>query len=297
MGSRKDRIIPIVLEEADSVSEATRTLRSKTVQIPSSSNRETLVAQSQSIKEMKSQEESALDLRESLPSFNVPEKIIIAVDRVQDDNCSEFVTSGKSYSPLVMVKKAVEVFIHNKAILNSSHQFGLMGLNETNVDWIQDFTSSPQDIINSVNAMKECQTEDIFDLSSVFNMINRKIALNVAKSDVDDIPNFVVRLILIYGRSYTIPKLEKSEEIEKLLNCPYFTVDCVMTHEPVSSANNCDTIFRQLQQLDRKGFSYCFAVARNAFDLYVSMAKLLSHPLQRPPQDDAKYYLEKCTEV
>jgi hypothetical protein len=99
----------------------------------------------------------------------------------------------------------------------------------------------------------------------------------------------VVRTILLYGRSYTLPKLDESEKVRELLDSPYFTLDVLMTHEPVDDDNNCNKIFNVLQNLDQKGFAYFFSVARDTKTLHDSVGKLLGHPLQRPIQQLADY--------
>jgi len=228
----------------------------------------------------------------SLPTYNVPEKIIIVLDRANDENCTNFeMTTGKQYSPLFMLQHALQLFLYNKSFIDTRHQFALMVLNENSATWVHDFTNAPQDIIASVRSMTEfpCDPEDIFDLNSVFDIINKKVEVNPTSKDLTIPPLEVVRTILLYGRSYSIPQLTRTQEIETLLSSPYFTVDVVMTHEPPDAANHCDRIFKALQEIDRKGFAYSFSVSRNASELHCAMAKVLSHPLQRPHQLHAKY--------
>lgn len=226
----------------------------------------------------------------TLPAFNIPENIIIALDPTYDDHCSHFeVTCGKKYSPLYMVKHALEVFLHNKHFINKNHQYALVVLNENSATWVHNFTNSVRDIISTIEAVKECEPEDIFNLNSLFDIVNCNIVLPATKTDILIPPTTTYRTILLYGRSYSIPEIEYSGSISELLQSPYFTVDVVMTHEPPSSANHCTKIFKTLQEINTDRFGYSFAVARNARNLHVAMAKLLSHPLQRPHQLSAKY--------
>jgi len=228
----------------------------------------------------------------SLPTYNVPEKIIIVLDRASDENCTNFeMSSGKNYTPLFMLQHALQIFLFNKSFIDNRHEFALISLNESTAAWVHNFTNSAQDIIASVKAITEfpCEPEDIFDLNSVFDIINKEVDLSPPNADPTIPRAEIVRTILLYGRSYSIPQLTKTNEIEKLLSSPQFTVDVVMTHEPPDSANHCDRIFKSLQEIDTKGFAYSFSVSRNASELHSAMGKILSHPLQRPYQPGAKY--------
>lgn len=226
----------------------------------------------------------------TLPSSNVPEKIVIVLDRALDENCTSFeIMSGKKYSPLFMLQHAIKLFLHNKIAIDNQHEFALVFLNENSATWIHDFTSSPQDIIRTMQSDTECEPEDIFDLNSLFGLIAKRVELDIPKNNLLVPPTFVVRTVLLYGRSYSIPQLSKMNEIKELLDSPYFTLDVIMTHEPPSSGNHCSKIFKVLQEIDTKGFGYSFSVSRNASDLHLAMAKILSHPLQRMHQLNAKY--------
>ncbi|KAF5285421.1 hypothetical protein FQA39_LY16675 [Lamprigera yunnana] len=232
---------------------------------------------------------------ESLLSYNIPEKIIIILDRANDDNCTYFETSsGKKYSPLFMLHHALKIFLHNKAFINSQHEFALMQLNEHTATWVHDFTSSVQDILTSIRNITDlpCEPEDVFDLTKLFELISEKLDLNQLSFSTSIPPSYVVRTIFFYGRSYSLPELRQTTEVEKLFSSPYFTVDVIMTHEPPDSSNYCDQIFKSLQKIDMKGSSYTFSVSRNASELHCAMAKILSHPLQRPHQINANYDLK-----
>ncbi|KAB0789958.1 hypothetical protein PPYR_04000 [Photinus pyralis] len=233
-----------------------------------------------------SNEPSALD-DDRLPSYNVPEKIIIVLDRGYDENCTNFeLTSKKTYSPLFMLQHALKIFLHNKSQINPEHQFAIIQLDEYSATWVHDFTNSIQDILASVRSITDipCETEDIFDLNKVFDILIDKLDLSFSLKNP---PSCVVHIVLLYGRSYSVPKLTKTAEVERLLNSSYCTVDVVMTHEPPDSSNNCEQIFKCLQSIDMKGSSYAFSVSRNASDLHCAMAKILSHPLQRPHNANA----------
>lgn len=234
----------------------------------------------------------------TLPNYNVPEKIIIVLDHACDENITDFeMNSGKKYTPLFMLQHALKIFLHSKSSIDSKHEYALMLLNANSATWVHSFTNSPQDILASLEGIIEtpCEPEDIFNLNTIFNLIKEEVELCPSQEDVP--PAYVVRVILLYGRSYSIPQLQRTMEIEELLSSPYFIVDVIMTHEPPDSANHCERIFKALQQIDIKGYGYSFSVSRNASDLHCAMAKILSHPLQRIHQQDINYdmsSLELC---
>lgn len=229
----------------------------------------------------------------SVMPCNQPEKIVLVVDTAVDENFSEFhLADGVSCTPLVMLKRGIEMFVLNKNAIDRRHQFALVVLNENAAIWILDFTNDVVKVLKYLQGLRECNAEDIFDLNSVFDVIEEEVSLDGLKVDSVIPPAFVVRVILFYARSYTLPELTMSEEVAGLLNSPYFTFDVLMTHEPPSADNNSAKIAKVLREIDIKGFGYFFSVARNAVDLFVGMAKLLSHPLQRPVQSIANYRIE-----
>lgn len=226
----------------------------------------------------------------SLPSYNLPEKIVIVIDTAQDEVSTDFqLSNGNSCTPLSMLKCAIEIFLHNKHSIDDNHEYALVILNENTASWILDFTNNIQDILKSLRNLEDCHTEDIFDLNSLFDVINKNIAIPCTKASLVVPPQYVVRAIMLYGRSFTVPQLTRTNEIDNILSSPYFTFDVLMTHEPPSADNNCNKIFKVFQNLDTKGFAYFFTVSRNVIALHTAMAKLLSHPLQRPVQKQANY--------
>ncbi|KAJ8306115.1 hypothetical protein KUTeg_016660 [Tegillarca granosa] len=81
-------------------------------------------------------------------------------------------------------------------------------------------------------------------------------------------PPFIVRTLLVYGRSYCQIDFKGKEEI-----------------------------FDRICDLDEKGQSFIFESARNPTRLYDQMAQLLAHPLQRPHQTDISYRLHNVADV
>jgi hypothetical protein len=278
----RERIIPIEIEgEGDNLVEDEKQKKISTTCLPEP-------AFSDPPKEVIVPEEA---LKRTLPMYNVKEKIIIIVDTAEDENFTPFRLNTQQKKPLDMLKHAVEMFLNSKQLINKKHEYALAVLNENNVMWQVNFTNNINEVINALQNVNACETEDIFDLSSLFDVILQNVKVPEACRVEGALlpPPYVVRTILLYGRSYTLPKLDESEKVRELLDSPYFTLDVLMTHEPVDDDNNCNKIFNVLQNLDQKGFAYFFSVARDAKTLHDSVGKLLGHPLQRPIQQLADY--------
>lgn len=218
----------------------------------------------------------------TLPNANIPEKIILVIDQAQDENFTSFKLHNNSFTPLSMLKRAIHVFIKLKNMVNKNHEFAVIILNTNNAGWYLNFSTDIRRINALIDKLGECEVEDTFKLNYFFDEILENITLPEV---VDDLPPpFLIRMILFYGRSYTLPKINFTKEIEHLLNHPYFICDVLMTHEPIDKGNHCKKIFEVLQNLDKKGYSYFFPVSRDVRRLHTCMAKLLAHPLQRTCQ-------------
>lgn len=223
------------------------------------------------------------------PPFNVPEKIIFCLDTCIDVKCSEFqIGEGSaSYPSLCMLKRAIEIFVQNKNYMDHRHEFGLISLDDKTVKWAQEFTNNPRDIIKSLNDIKvtECDEEAEFDLSELLETVWQMVTVPKCTEHLNNHPLFVVRLIIMSSRN---SKAFLEKQFNELLTNPYFIIDVILSYEESSEDNKVQEIFYSLQ-IDEKGYSYNFAVGRNAMILHESMAKLLAHPLQRPLQDQATY--------
>jgi hypothetical protein len=230
----------------------------------------------------------------NVPAVNIPEKIILCIDLTEEPNCTLFkLGDGSKYAPLYMIKRVAEIFINSKNLINKNHEFALVVLQSDTVAWLRDFTNDPCDIISVLEDMSETQQGDTFDLSAMFDVICDHVSLPKVSEPNATPPPFVVRVILLYSRSYCVPKfIHGQESFSLLLSSDYFTLDILYIHEDPSEANKCEEIFSVLDDLDDRGFSYVLDVPRNTTKLHDNMAKLLGHPLQRPIQKVAYYKLE-----
>lgn len=203
------------------------------------------------------------------------ERIIIVLDRNQDENVTNFIVGNQSIRPLDMLKKQILIFIKLKLSMNAEHTFALMVLSGSDTQWLLDFTNDLKLITQTLNKIDECDAEDIFD----FNLIFDDIIKNIPSPH-----EYLLRTVIFYSRSYTVPKIELSIESRTFLENPYHTLDVLYTHEPISTSNNCIKIFETLQKLDPVGTGYFLPVCRDVNKLNLAGVKLLGHPLQRPVQ-------------
>ncbi|XP_017757188.1 PREDICTED: BRISC and BRCA1-A complex member 1-like [Eufriesea mexicana] len=232
-------------------------------------------------------------LMHNISGMNVPEKILFVIDTAREKNCTPFkLSTGASYMPLFMIKRTIENFVHIKSLIQHNHEYALMVLNSHNSRWICDFTNNTNTIINHLNFINEDllnEDQKSYDLEQLFDKVQQKLPLPTKKHDTV-VPTFVIRVILVYSRSISIPKFHISNKsIESLRKNPYFFIDVLYVHEPPCSENLCEEIYSEIAALDTTNFSYILEVGRNAAKLHDSMAKLLAHPLQRPSQKDVCY--------
>lgn len=231
-----------------------------------------------------------------LPRVNCPEKIILCLDLSSEMDQPQFkMGNGSKHTPLEMAIRALRIFIQSKTMINPKHEFAIVLLADT-VIWYHDFTSDTRDLISALDDVTETRPCHSFSMTSLFDLIAEKIELpEVEHSSIISCP-YVVRTVLIYGRSQCVPDFSCSKESQHhLVQSDYFFIDIFYIHELPSVENNCEAIFDLLCDLDEKGTAYIFEVCRNATRLHDSMAKLLAHPLQRPAQKDTHYRLTPGT--
>ncbi|KAJ3639096.1 hypothetical protein Zmor_004256 [Zophobas morio] len=277
--SRKERIVPIQIEAEDSSDE----------------NKAKEAATNLDTNDPEEKTKPTNLKSNALPKVNVKEKIILVVDSAEDEKFTPFwQINGQERKPFDMLKYAVAVFLNHKHSMDKKHEYAVAILTANNVSWVVDFTNKIDEIISKLEEIKSCQTEDIFQLNSLFELICQKVQVpRLCKmEDIIFPPPYIVRTVLLYGRSYTMPTLLENKEIQELLKSPYFILDVLMTHETIDEDNNCNKIFNVLQNLDVKGYSYFLSVGRDAKTLLYSMGKLLGHPLQRPRQELANYAIQ-----
>ncbi|XP_032232271.1 BRISC and BRCA1-A complex member 1 isoform X1 [Nematostella vectensis] len=235
------------------------------------------------------------DPRRLVPWVNCQEKIILCLDLSNEMNEKSFPSKkAPDFTAYQFVRKAAKIFVNNKAMLNSIHEFGVITLAD-DATWYQQFESNPDMIctlLDHLNPSEE-DNQDTFDMEKLFQTICQRIAL----PEVEDPalpPPYVIRVIMIYGRSHCPPHFtDRSRQmLRELLQSPYFFFDVLYVHELPSENNQCEAIYDSFCELDEDEDGYMLEVSRSTSRLFDHMAILLAHPLQRPKQRDTFYELQ-----
>lgn len=229
----------------------------------------------------------------TLPQMNCPERIVICVDLCSEMEDMPFTFSdGSKHSPLFMIKRVIELFVHNKHKIDKRHEFALVVFHEVPL-WIRNFTNDPKEISNFLEDLNETRHCESCDLTGLFDAITEHTHIPEVGREGVFPPPFLVRTILIYGRSNSVPQVHSDlQMLKQMMHSLYFFLDILYVHEPLSETNCCQEIFNAFVALDDHLQSYMFEVSRNATKLHNCMAKLLAHPLQRPEQHIAHYKLK-----
>ncbi|XP_048479247.1 BRISC and BRCA1-A complex member 1 [Plutella xylostella] len=241
---------------------------------------------------MELQEQVIQNLRKpNVPNVNVPEKIIICLDVCYDNQNTLFrLGDGTTFTPINMLKRVLDFFIHSKHAINKRTEFALLVMKDTEPIWVQHFTNNVKEVISSIDHINpEGSTSEQFDFKKVFNILKQKVEIPAYKQEKCIVaPSHIVRMIVLFGRSNCLPIIPQDDEYFAFLkNQLYFYIDILFAHEDDCALYKCEEVYDALQDLDN-GYSFVFEVSRNAAKIHDSIAKLLAHPLQRP--------LQKCTD-
>ncbi|XP_046403819.1 BRISC and BRCA1-A complex member 1-like isoform X2 [Ischnura elegans] len=241
-------------------------------------------------------ENNSIDKMERLPSVNVPEKIILCFDLSED----QFYLSTKfnevnDLSTLNVIKQAIEMFIHSKHMIDKRHEFALVVVHKKAV-WLQDFTNKPKDILAVLSELTETPPCDSFCLSSLFDVIKENVTLPCTENPFIVPPPYVIRPIIVYSRCECVPKFTDGQEsFHALMSSKYFGFDYIVIHESLSPES--DEIANIFSEMCTKPWSLKFIVSRSATKVLDSMAKLLSHPLQRERSSEIKIMEEMYSSI
>ncbi|XP_078656586.1 BRISC and BRCA1-A complex member 1-like [Branchiostoma floridae x Branchiostoma belcheri] len=247
-----------------------------------------------------SQDSSDGTIHVLLPKVNCPEKIVVCLD-MSKEMTSRHVSSrdGSQFSPLSLAKRVIEIFVRTKSRMDRRHQFALVILHDAPT-LVTDFTHDPDLFCDDLRAQEEtmeCQTT--FNVAQLLQEIVQLAPL----PEIEEVelipPPYVVRVLLLYGRSHCLPTAPEDSQqmLSELLLSPHLFLDALYVHQPPADDNQSIEIFNAICDLDRKCLSYVYEVATNVTMFHNHMAKLLAHPLQRPAQSDTYYKLQSNEEV
>ncbi|XP_035698294.1 BRISC and BRCA1-A complex member 1-like [Branchiostoma floridae] len=247
-----------------------------------------------------SQDSSDGTIHALLPKVNCPEKIVVCLD-MGKEMTSRHVSSrdGSQFSPLSLAKRVIEIFVKTKSRMDRRHQFALMVLHDTPT-LVTPFTHDPDVFCEDLRAQEETmECQMTFNVAQLLQEIVQLVPLPEIEEVEIIPPPYVVRVLLLYGRSHCVPSAPEDSQqmLSELLLSPHLFLDALYVHEPPAEDNKSIEIFNAICDLDRKCLSYVYEVATNVTMFHNHMAKLLAHPLQRPTQSDTYYKLQSSEDV
>uniref|UniRef100_A0A8D0GJB9 BRISC and BRCA1 A complex member 1 n=1 Tax=Sphenodon punctatus TaxID=8508 RepID=A0A8D0GJB9_SPHPU len=238
---------------------------------------------------------SPTEFQVKTPRVNCPEKVIICLDLSEEMSLPKLESfNGSKTNALNISQKMIEMFVRTKHKIDKSHEFALVVVNN-DATWLSGFTSDPREVCSCLYDLETVVCKS-FNLEGLFNLIQQKTELPVTENVQTIPPPYVVRTILVYCRTTCPPQLSVTEQMKKMLQCPYFFFDVVYIHNGAEDKEE-ETIWKEMytffSNLDSKGTNYKYEVSLTgpAVELHNCMAKLLAHPLQRPFQTHASYSL------
>ncbi|XP_005096919.1 BRISC and BRCA1-A complex member 1 [Aplysia californica] len=224
------------------------------------------------------------------PRVNCPEKIVICLDLSEEMGSTTFSSrAGDKFSSLELARRSIRMFVMHKSQMNPNHEFSLLVFHDDST-MIHNLTKRAKDVLNTLDEIDMAtKLSEPLDLSHMFQTVKDNVDLPEVIGDPQVIPPpYVVRVLLVYGRSQSVPVGAGSDVQKELESSPYFFTDVLYIHQPPSEGNKCEEIFSSLCDLDHNGLSYIFEVSKYT-PILNSGAKLLAHPLQRPQQLQAAY--------
>lgn len=185
---------------------------------------------------------------------------------------------------LTVWKNAMELFVFNKSQLNKNHEFGLVVLTDQ-ANWFCDFNNNPELVCEAISSLEAVEDSyQSFDTASLFSLVYEN-SPPPSQSNLQIPPPYIVRVILLYGRSHCLPIYKGDVEAHgELMASPYFFMDVLYSHDPPSGHNLCQSIFDILSEIYPKPKALVLDWSVNLVKLFNCFAKLLAHPLQRPLQ-------------
>uniref|UniRef100_A0A8C4ZCK2 BRISC and BRCA1-A complex member 1 n=1 Tax=Gadus morhua TaxID=8049 RepID=A0A8C4ZCK2_GADMO len=227
------------------------------------------------------------------PRANCPEKVIICLDLSEEMSLQKLESfNGSKTNALNISQKMIEMFVRTKHKIDKRHEFALVVVNDDAL-WLSGFTSDPRELCSCLYDLDTNVCES-FNLEDLLNVIRQKIELPIMDNVQTIPPPFVVRALLLYSRQVGQMLFSPSEAVSKMLQSPYFFLDVVYLHNGAEDSDSSwRDNYRTFCDLDARGLCYRFEVSLSgpAIELHNCMAKLLSHPLQRPYQNHASYSL------
>uniref|UniRef100_A0A1I8I8C5 BRISC and BRCA1-A complex member 1 n=1 Tax=Macrostomum lignano TaxID=282301 RepID=A0A1I8I8C5_9PLAT len=194
--------------------------------------------------------------------------------------------NGETVSLLDLTLKCFHLLAQNKLRLGGKHQVSLVGMRGNRISVLEPFTD------DAAKLAKAAASQGLRDLlqqpagdEADFSL---DCLLEYARGQL--CPN---RLLVDNSFAVSPPHISK-RLLEPLLAEPDLFFDILYVHEPPAEDNRAEEIFKRLCCLESEhSRSYIHEVLNNPTAFFNQAATFLAHPLQRPPQSDANYRLQR----
>jgi hypothetical protein len=238
----------------------------------------------------------------------VPERIILAIDLSREMLSSEFdASTHESSAPapanaptltrLKVLQDCLVTFVLAKSEFNPAHEYAVCVLLDGAVKFVQDFTASYLQTIDTILSLKAGADYRAFDVSQLFAAVVQRCP-EVVHFTSSRVPDKTVRLILAFGRSFVVPTCSDLALRERLIASRFFFFDTLYLHAKAGVNGACPQqifdFFTFCSQADATNAalsetpksSYVFECTARASRLHAYVCKLLAHPLQRETDQD-----------
>ncbi|PAA53399.1 hypothetical protein BOX15_Mlig028105g1, partial [Macrostomum lignano] len=237
---------------------------------------------------------------------NRPERLALCVDASPEFAVKTFrMRNGETVSLLDLTLKCFHLLAQNKLRLGGKHQVSLVGMRGNRISVLEPFTDDAAKLAKAAASQglrdllqQPAGDEADFSLDCLLEYArgqlcpNRLLVDNSLPSSSGSQPS-LLRIVLLCCRSKSPPHISK-RLLEPLLAEPDLFFDILYVHEPPAEDNRAEEIFKRLCCLESEhSRSYIHEVLNNPTAFFNQAATFLAHPLQRPPQSDANYRLQR----
>lgn len=247
------------------------------------------------------------------PGVFAHERIILCIDLSREMMSAEFDAaaqepplsgSGSGAAPtltrLKVLQDALATFVMAKLEMCSNHEIAVAVLGETGVRWAQDFSSNALQTLDTIYALKPGADYRAFDIADLFECVAVRCPelLLPAPASSHRVPERTVRLILAFGRSFTVPTCSNLLLRERLVANRAFFFDVLYLHVKAGVQGAipqqvydffifCSQADPAAAPASEPKSAYVFECTARASRLHAYVCKLLAHPLQRDADQDA----------
>ncbi|KJE92257.1 hypothetical protein, variant 1 [Capsaspora owczarzaki ATCC 30864] len=170
-------------------------------------------------------------------------------------------------------------FVQIKSTFSPSHEYAIVTLTDR-ASWFAPLTNNVQATVKAIHSIvPKSEPCTSFDMRSVYETVAANIP---PPTRVDNSWSYVVRVIVLYARSATIPHFSGGEQASASVHRPWLFCDYVLLHRRHEHAQSIFDSFFEFNKIAQPS-QYYFEV-HLARKFYTALCLLLGHALQRPSQ-------------